>query len=127
MSGLRRRRIVLAAAGGAVLLLASCGGGDGGPDVEISILEPTDTGTHTQSGSDLALSGRVARASFVEVRLADGRSMPGYVTSFDGQGTWMADVYGLALGTNRLTVVADHDGTGRWTATARIDVVRTPG
>jgi hypothetical protein len=38
----------------------------------------------------------------------------------------MADVYGLAVGTNSLTVVADHDSTRRWTRTARINVIRTP-
>lgn len=113
----------LAAAGSRCAALSGCGGS--GPTVEIAILEPTDAGSFMQTAAEVRLDGRIAGAGYVGVRYADDRTMLGYVTYFDGQGRWMADFYRLSTGTNRLPVVADHDGTGRWTKSDQIDVIRT--
>lgn len=110
------------------LSLAACGGGGSGatePAPSIRILEPTADATYSTTSSDIRLGGSIARASFVHVTNArDGSRFEGYVNYFAGQGSWFADVYGLAPGENRITAVADADGAGTRTATARITVVR---
>lgn len=105
--------------------VAACGGGGGGIPVDVAILEPSASGAFTQSAQEVRLGGTVSRAGFLQVHnLTDGGTSPGYVVYVDGRGTWMADVYGLAMGPNVLEAVADHDGTGRHTAGARIVVTR---
>lgn len=93
--------------------------------MSIRILEPTDAGSLTLTAQEVRLGGSLAHASFVHVdNLTNGTRSDGYVNYVDGQGSWFADVYGLVPGPNELVAVADSDGTGRLTASARILVTR---
>ena len=122
-----RRFVAAALATTLCSVLAGCGGGGGEPVASVAIRVPADTGTWTQTEAEVTLGGTVSGAGYVVVHVPDGRVVTGFVVYVDGQGSWRADVYGLAIGTNRLTVVADHDGTERWTKSDTIDVIRTPG
>jgi len=83
-------------------LLSACGAGGGGE-----------------------VGGAISHASFVHVtNAATGTTTEGFVNYFQGQGTWFADIYGLGLGDNPITVVADADGTGTTTASTHITVIR---
>ena len=53
-----------------------------------------------------------------------GFTTDGYVTYNQGDGSWLADIYGLAPGENLIIVTADSDGTGMSTAQDQIIVVR---
>jgi hypothetical protein len=106
-------------------LLGACGGGGGGGGPAVSISVPTSDPTYSTNWSSVRLGGAISHASFVHVtNAATGTTTEGFVNYFQGQGSWFADVYGLGLGENPITVVADADGTGATTARAFITVIR---
>lgn len=109
-------------------LLAACGGGssgNAGPAPSISINVPTSAVSYPTTSSSVRLGGTISHASYVHVRNAlTGSTAEGYVNYYQGNGAWFADVYGLGLGDNLITVTADADGTGARTATANITVTR---
>lgn len=119
-----RRAFVGAALLMAAALAGGCGGGGSDP-VQVEILAPSASGGFTVSAQEVRLGGTIAHASFLHVdNLTTASRWDGNVTYFDGQGTWLADVYGLVPGPNVLEVVADRDGTGRQLARARITITR---
>jgi len=120
------RLVRWAAAAFATWLTGACGGG-GEAAPRIAILEPAATGVHVQDTAEVQLGGSVSGAGFVNVQREDGRIVTAMVVYADGQGSWSAEVYGLAPGPNRLTAVADRDGSGRAQARAVIVVTRTGG
>jgi hypothetical protein len=106
-------------------LLSACGAGGGGGAPAVSILVPTSDPSYSTNWSDVRLGGAISHASFVHVtNTATGTTTEGFVTYFQGQGTWFADIYGLGFGENPITVIADADGTGATTASAHITVIR---
>ena len=106
--------------------LAACGGGGDGDSASpsITILIPTPAPTFTTSDGALRLGGAISHASFVHIRNErTNATSEGFVTYVQGQGTWFGDI-ALIAGDNAVAAVADEDGTGRRTATARITVTR---
>jgi hypothetical protein len=110
---------------GMVLLLAGCGGGSSVAPPSISIDVPTSAPVYSTTGTSVRLGGTIARASFVHVlNSATGSTTEGYVSYYQGYGSWFADVYALVPGDNLITATADADGTGARTAVARITITR---
>lgn len=107
-------------------LVAACGGGGGGPTPpSVRIELPSASGSFATHWAEVRLGGTVERASFIRVE----NNRTGFTTDVDptfvdGQGSWFADVPGLAPGANPIVVTADADGTGQRVASARITVTR---
>jgi hypothetical protein len=111
---------------GLALLLAGCGGGgDSVLPPSISIDVPTSAPGYSTTGTSVRPGGTIAHASFVHVlNSATGSTTEGYVSYYQGYGSWFADVYALVPGDNLITATADADGTGARTAVARITIAR---
>lgn len=110
---------------GFALLLGGCGGGNSVPPPSISIDVPTSAPAYFTTATSVRLGGTIADASFVHVlNSTTGSTTEGYVSYYQGYGSWFADVYGLLPGDNLITATADADGTGARTAVARITVTR---
>lgn len=110
-------------------IATACGGGGTGGTAQepsISIDVPTSAPTYSTTSTDARIGGSISNASFVHVR----NSLTGFATEGfvfypePGRGSWFADLQGLQPGDNRITATADHDGSGRRTATATIVLVR---
>lgn len=110
------------------VLLAACGSEDSeNADLSpsISIYVPTSAPSYSTTWTNVRLGGAISNAGFVHVTNAlTGFTSDGFVTYYQGKGSWFADVYGLGFGENPITVTADDSGSGFRTANAYITVIR---
>lgn len=118
--------VYLVLTAGLTIGLMACGGGGGGDaGPSISIKNPTSEPSYETSWTSLSIGGTISGASFVHVEnTMTGFTTDGYVTYNQGDGSWFADIYGLAPGENLIIVTADSDGTGMSTAQDQIIVIR---
>ena len=103
--------------------LVGCGGGgDSGAPPTIDIRVPTSAASYATTSSSVRIGGAVTLAGSIRVRnTRTGSTTEAFVFYVQGNGSWFADVFGLAPGDNLITATAD---TGTRTATARITVTR---
>ena len=112
--------------------LAACGGsgssngsGNENQAPSISIDEPTSASSYSTTWSGVIIGGTISGASFVHVKNElTGFTTEGFVNYYDGHGSWFAEIQGLGLGNNQITVTADANGTGVRTADAHITIIR---
>ena len=111
---------------GIASIIGSGGGGGGGyAGTSISIKNPTSEPSYETTWSSLRIGGTISSASFVHVEnTMTGFTTDGYVTYDQGDGSWFADIYGLAPGENLIIVTADSDGTGMSIAQDQIIFIR---
>lgn len=108
----------------AFILLAACGGGSKSK-LSITIEDPTATGSWHTTGTSVVIGGTVSGASFVHVSdTSTGSTTEGSIHWFQGNGTWSAQVSGLAAGDNLIVATADATGSGGGLAKASIVVTR---
>ena len=106
------------------LILASCGG-RGVSKLSVTIDDPTAAGSWHTTHTSVVIGGTISGASFVHVSdTTTGSTAEGSVHWYQGNGTWSAQVSGLAAGDNLLVATADATGTGGGTAKASIVVTR---